>query len=174
MIRIPAALGISLAQVLAASDSVKAETVTAEPYATRISAALDLLNRSAALIGRSGRVTITSMLRSPQRNAEQPDAAQYSHHLTGYAVDFIVRGVPHGIVFDALRDQKTLLGFDELAVYDDHIHLSADPRRRGKVLDFRTTMKPAPEPANRAGVATFPPLLALALVALVLYAWSNR
>lgn len=172
MIVLPTLLGVTLSQVLAASDSVPARTVQSAPYASRISAALDLLDRAAALMNRRGQVKITSLMRSEARNASLDDASRYSHHLTGYAVDFVVPNVDHGIVYEALKPFAAQLGYDELAVYDDHVHLSADPRRRGKNLDFRTaaTKPPAgasPSPA-RSGTATLAPLVVLLLIVGVL------
>lgn len=157
--------GFKLPDVLAASDSVPAATVQAAPYAGRISAALDLLRRALAAMGRTpADATITSVLRSGSRN-ETVGGSQYSHHLSGYAVDFAVRGVSPSVVFDALKPLHSVLRWDELAVYDTHIHLSADPRARGKVLDLRTR-KPA------AGTPPAPSTLAGLLIVLMLGLWA--
>jgi hypothetical protein len=163
-------VGFTLAQVLSASSSVPATTVTAEPYASRITAALTLLDRAAGIVNRRGQVRVTSMLRSTQRN-EAVGGAQHSHHLTGYAVDFEIPGVSHDVIFEALKSVPDMLApFDELAVYDDHLHLSADPRGRRKVLDFRTRDNDAT--GNRTGSATLAPLVMLVLLVLALYAVS--
>jgi hypothetical protein len=167
MIVIPARLNISLAQVLAASDSIPAAQLQRAPYDARISAALGLLDRALAAIGYAGLATITSGARSASRN-EAVDGAQHSHHLTGYGIDFIVRGVPHITVYEKLKPLARQLGYDELAVYDDHVHLSADPRARGKLLDFRTAIKAA-APVVAKSIA---PLLVLLAVVGVLW-WNG-
>lgn len=136
MITLP--VGVTMADVRNASDSVSAQTLESSPFAQRVTAALDLYGRALKAIDREGRGKITSILRSVERNASLPGASRHSHHLTGYAVDFVIPGVSTTVVFDALKGLHTQLRFDELAVYDGHVHLSADPRARGKIIDKRT------------------------------------
>lgn len=163
MITLP--VGFTLAQVLAASSSVAPNAVTSEPVASRITATLAMLDRAAALVNRRGDLRVTSLMRSPSHN-EAVGGAAHSSHLTGYGADFVIPGVSHGVLFDAFRAVPELIGFDELIVYDDHLHMSADPRARGKVIDKRTA---APSASNRPGAAAVLPLSLLALVLIL--AW---
>jgi len=177
MLRLP--VGFTLKQVTDASSSVTPATVQNSTYAPRIEAALTLLDRALTAMNRTpADVRITSILRSTSRN-EAVGGAQHSHHVSGYAVDFYLPGVDHGVVFEALKPLAGVLGYDELAVYDDHIHLSADPRRRGKLLDFRTRKvgsgrTATPPNAPKKGNADLALVLALAILGLViLMGWRS-
>jgi hypothetical protein len=163
MITLPA--GVSLQDVYDASRSVPREQLQSSPFAQRVTAALDLYGRALKAIGREGRGKVTSLLRSSSHN-ETVGGAQHSHHLSGYAVDFYIPDVDHGIVYEALKPLHSLLRFDELAVYDDHVHLSADPRARGKLFDFRKKPTTTPKP----GIARTSVLVLLALLGLVILA----
>ena len=138
MIQLPDALpGVTYADVEAASDSVPAVQLNAEPFASRVSAVLAMLAKiSQALNGRE--VKLTSLVRSKERNESIPGASPYSHHVSGWAADFYVPGEDQAVVWTALRSLYPHLRFDELGLYDGHIHISADPRARGKVFDKRT------------------------------------
>lgn len=160
MIRLPG--GFLLSDVLSASDSVERAVVENAPYSQRIERTLMMLAKALGYAGFTPEdVTPTSILRSKERN-EAVGGSQYSHHLQGYAVDFkFNRDNAARLVamWDALRTPaaKAAIGYDELAIYNGHLHLSADPRSRGKVLDFRTT-------AARPGAAAISLLVLIALL----------
>lgn len=78
-------------------------------------------------------LTPTSWYRDTANN-ERVGGVLDSSHLSGYGVDFTAKGLtPHEIV-SKLHPHVRALGLDELIEYPAHVHLSADPRRRAKVL----------------------------------------
>lgn len=165
MIQLPDDLpGVGYADIESASDSVSAATLNAEPYASRISAVLAMLAKiSRAFNGRE--IKLTSLVRSRERNDSIPGASPYSHHLAGWAADFYVPGVEPVVVWEALRALQPHLRFDELGVYDTHVHISADPRARGKVFDKRSRPEGG---AVRDGAALLPVLVFVVASVVVL------
>lgn len=164
MLDVPAPF--SAKKVIEKSHSVDPAIVTGPVYGPRLSRAMRYLAVAQSAMP-SHPFILTSAMRSAEHNATLPNASPHSHHLTGYAVDFVVAGVPHDVVWRALRplramqgaDGASLLPYDELIVYDDHVHLSFDPRNRGKVLDFRAGSR-ANDAALKRGIA-HPAILAL-------------
>lgn len=174
MIEAPANVrGLSLADVYAHSDSVSVAALNREPLASNVTKVLAML----AFVSRifNGReIVLTSVVRSPERNASIPGASPYSHHVTGYAADFVVAGLDNAPVFEALKSLQPHLKFDELGIYNGHLHISADPRARGKVFDKRTQPERDESGAPRAGAAALPVLVALVLVVLFVALFAAR
>ena len=170
MIQLPDELpGVSLADVAEASDSVSVETLNSEPYASRVSAVLAMLAKvSRAFNGRE--IKLSSVVRSVERNASLPNASPYSHHVAGWAADFYVPGVEPRVVWEAIRALQPYIRFDELGLYDTHVHISADPRARGKVFDKRS--QPEAGGARTGSAALRVVVVLFVLLAVVSLAYS--
>lgn len=167
--------GVTLEDVYAASDSMPTATLQSEPYASRLSASLALVDRAAAAIGRRGAVKVTSMMRSKERNDSLPNASHTSSHLTGWATDFQIPGENIEVVFQALRSLAPILKYDQLIVYDTHFHLSADPRARRMVIDKRSAQDAGrlADDLLRPGRSSLAAMFALALMGTVLLLWRS-
>lgn len=161
--------GFELSEVLEASHSVPAAQVQSSPLADRVGRTLSGLAETVRRVG--ARVKrISSLLRSKEFNATLPNSSPYSHHVAGYAVDFIPEGEDAGLVWERIKPHVAELGIDELGAYDGHIHLSFDPRARGKVFDKRSVIGKAATEAARAGIPKpkTTGVLLLVLIALAL------
>lgn len=83
-------------------------------------------------------IVITSGYRNTEKN-NSVGGVKNSAHLTGSAVDFVVRGATLTEVFNTIQALK--LPFDELILYREgsrsasgHIHVSHTEKNRGKVI----------------------------------------
>ncbi len=76
-------------------------------------------------------VTLTSGLRTPQRNA-QVGGVPNSAHLTGQAYDFVPKGISTKDAADRLA--KSGIPFDQIEDGGDHVHISFAPTNRRQVI----------------------------------------
>lgn len=76
-------------------------------------------------------VTLTSGLRSPQRNA-LVGGVPNSAHLTGQAYDFVPKGISTKDAADRLA--KSGIPFDQIEDGGDHVHISFAPTNRRQVI----------------------------------------
>ncbi len=83
----------------------------------------------ASLIGNP--ITLTSGLRTPQRNA-QVGGVPNSAHLTGQAYDFVPKGISTKDAADRLV--KSGIPFDQIEDGGDHVHISFAPTNRRQVV----------------------------------------
>jgi zinc D-Ala-D-Ala carboxypeptidase len=125
----------TVAEVQRASSSLTADQLNAKAMSDNVALTLALMERvRSALGGRA--VTLTSLARSADRNTAE-GGSDTSAHLKGLAADFRVAGLTPDQVFTMLKGQAATLGIDQLIAYNTHTHVSADPRRRGQILDLR-------------------------------------
>lgn len=98
---------------------------------------------------------IGSWYRTAAKNAAIGGAAS-SAHLSGYGVDFNVRGMTPREVVEAVRGFAGEIAFDQIIDERDHVHLSADPRSRRRVMiepeegKYETLTTPLPPVIVRA------------------------
>jgi len=164
--------GFDLSEVLEASHSVPAESVQRSPLADRVGRTLAGLAETARKVGFRVK-RISSLLRSQEFNDSLPNSSPYSHHVSGYAVDFIPEGEDAGLVWERIQPHVKELEIDELGAYDGHVHLSFDPRARGKVFDRRSLIGKGATEAARAGIAKPRTTGALLLLLFVLIGLSR-
>ncbi|MBX3704583.1 MAG: hypothetical protein KF822_12480 [Steroidobacteraceae bacterium] len=85
-----------------------------------------------ALLGRKP-VNPTSWYRDFENNQRVGGKAD-SSHLSGYALDFTVKGMRPREIMHMIAANVTTLGVDQAIEYGGHVHISFDPRRRGQLL----------------------------------------
>ncbi len=98
---------------------------------------------------------VGSWYRTAAKNASVGGAAS-SAHLSGYGVDFNVQGMTPRQVVEAVRAFAGDIAFDQIIDERDHVHLSADPRARRRVMiepeegKYETLTTPLPPVIVRA------------------------
>jgi hypothetical protein len=123
----------SIAQIARASSSLTVARLHTEPMASNISRTVALMERIRVRLGNRP-VFLHSLARTPEHLDYDSET---SAHLPGLAADFSVEGMTPDEVMAILAPEARALGIDQLILYGDHVHASADPRERAQTLDAR-------------------------------------
>lgn len=124
----------SYAEIQRASDSVSVATLS--ELAQNIGRTIATLETVRLVLG-SKPIKITSLVRSPTRNAEVGGSPS-SDHMTGLAADIQVAGLTPWQVFTGLIPSVRSIGIDQLIIYNGHVHIGAGYKGRGQILDARS------------------------------------